>query len=120
MVEYSTIRKDFTKYTIILIVYFLISGFFHSFIFKLYFNFVENPELTPYNLNMIQTIISGISAFFGLGVAIFMIIDIKKKKILEWLIIIITIFYPAIGIVLFILNRVLYEKFLFRIDNESS
>lgn len=103
MVNKYLTRKILIKYSVFIIIYYLITQFLYSFIFKLYFNFFNNPEITSNNITIIQNILSSISFLFGIAVAIFMMFDLKGKRLLEWLVILITIFYTEIGVVLFLI-----------------
>lgn len=118
MVSNYLTRKIFIKYIIFIIISYLITRFSYSLVFKIYYNFSSKPDLTSNEINVIQNILSSISFLFGIVVASFMFFDLKGKKILEWLIIIVTIFYTEIGVVLFLILCVLKKYEIFEIKNQ--
>ena len=117
VIKYLT-RKILIKYSIFIIISYLITHFLYSLVFKIYYNFSSNPDLISNEINVIQNILSSISFLFGIVVALFMFFDLKGKKILEWLIIVISIFYTEIGVVLFLILCVLKEYEIFEIKNQ--
>jgi len=60
-------------------------------------------------VNTIQTIFITITFLLNLILAIFIIIDSKQKKALDWLIVIITFFSAETGIILFAVWQVYKE-----------
>lgn len=117
MVSKYLTRKIFIKYIIFIIISYLITRFSYSLVFKIYFNLSSKPDLTSNEINVIQNILSSISFLFGIVVAIFMMFDLRGKRLLEWLIILITIFYTEIGVVLFLILCVLKDYEIEEIHN---
>jgi len=103
-------KKIFTKYLILITIYLISSHLLFSLGFKIYYNIVENPEDISSNaFNMFDMIISSISALLKIVIAIFLIVDLKRKRLLEWLIVIIAILYPSIGVGFFLLHRFVFN-----------
>lgn len=105
MVKKNIMKKTFTKYLTLLAVYLVLSRLLNSFAFKVYYNFAENPDLTPTIMGQIQLIINGIANLFGFIIALVMFVETKNRKYLEWLIFLMTIFYPSIGVAFFLIYR---------------
>lgn len=95
-------KKIFKKYLILLLVYTVVVRFIGFYGLRLYYTLADNPKLLPTTVQSFQAFVTAIE--FGLKVlfVIFMLVDVKGKKLIDWLIMIITFFNADIGIVLFI------------------
>ena len=96
-------KKVFKKYIILLLVYLVISRVIQPYGLNLYYSSVDNPIGNPNTIELIQSIMTLIGFLINLIFVIFMIIDLKPKKLIDWLIIILSFFSPEIGIILFLL-----------------
>ena len=96
-------KKNFKKYIILLLIYLVIVRFVNPFGLKLYYSIIENPIDDLNSIKIIESVIRLIELIVNLTFVIFMIIDAKSKKLIDWLIIIVTFFNPGIGIILFLL-----------------
>lgn len=95
-------KKVFKKYIILLIIYLVIIRFINPFGLKLYYSIIENPIDNPNSIEIIESLLRLIEFIINLTFVVFMIIDAKSKKLIDWLIIFVTFFNPGIGITLFI------------------
>jgi len=59
--------------------------------------------MTPVTVNTIQAIYSAVTFFVNLLIVILLAIDSKKKKLLDWLILLIAFFSVETGVCLFLL-----------------
>lgn len=95
-------KKIFKKYLILLLVYTVIVRFVGFYGLRLYYTFAENPKLLPATVQSFQAFITAIEFALKVFIVILMWVDVKGKKLMDWLIILLTFFNADIGIVLFI------------------
>jgi hypothetical protein len=95
-------NKIFKKYSILLLVYTVIGRLIGLYGLRLYYTFVDNPKLLPTTVQSFQAFVTAIEFTLQALVVILMLIDMKHRKLIDWLIILITLFNAEIGIVLFI------------------
>jgi len=100
------IKKILTKYVILLLIYIVFVKFLEPYGLRLYYSAIENPIGNPNTIKTIQSFMTLITFIINLVFVIFMIVDSKSKKILDWLIILITFFSPEAGITVFIVWQV--------------
>ena len=111
MVKEKGIERVLTKYVILLLVYIVVVRFIQPYGLKLYYSIAENPMASQDSIHIIQSIMTLISFVINLIFVSFMIIDSKGKKLVDWLIIIITFFSPEAGIPIFIVWQI-YKKMI--------
>jgi len=100
------IKKVLTKYVILLLIYIVIVRFLQPYGLQLYYSTIENPIDNPHTIKTIQSFMALVAFIINLIFVIFMIVDSKAKKLLDWLIIVITFFNPVAGITIFIVWQV--------------
>jgi heme A synthase len=103
------IKKTLTKYVILLLIYTGIVRFLEPYGFRLYYTLSDNPIGNHLTIQTMQSIMTLITFILNIVIVIFMIIDAKSKKLLDWLIMIMTIFSPEIGIVIFLVWQIYKE-----------
>lgn len=105
----AKILKLLTKYSLLLILYILIQRFLYPYGLNLYYTLTSNPDMQVESVNIIQGIISASSFILSLILVIFIIIDSKQKKALDWIIALITFFAVETGIILFLIWQIYKE-----------
>lgn len=95
-------KKLITKYLILLLVYIGLLRFVMPYSLKLYYTVVKEPMGSTKFIDFFDSFIGLITLLINLAFVIFMLIDAKKKSLIDWLIILITLFSPEVGIALFI------------------
>jgi hypothetical protein len=103
------IKKTLLKYITLLLIYIIIVRFIQPYGLKIYYSTIENPIDNPYTIETIQSLITLIGFIINLIFVTFMIVDSKSKKLLDWLIILITLFSPETGITIFIVWQIYSE-----------
>lgn len=103
------IKKILTKYLILLLVYILLIRFVKPYGLQLYYSIHSQPDMMPETVRTISSIFITITFLFNLILAFFIVVDSKQKKVLDWLIVIITFFSAETGIVLFLVWQVYKE-----------
>jgi len=102
-------KKLFKKYSILILIYAIIHYIIQPYGFRIYFSLVAEPKMIKETFNSIQSILVGINYLINFIFATIMLFDTKEKKIINWLIIIITLIKVDIGILLF-LQWNIYKK----------
>jgi len=92
--------KLFKKYVILLLVYEIIIRFVAFYGLRLYYTFADNPKIELATIQVSQAIATSMQLALNVLTAILMLVDLKPKKLAEWLIILITFFNVEIGILL--------------------
>ncbi len=100
------IKKVLLKYVILLLIYIVIVRFLQPYGLKIYYSTIENPIDNPNTIQTIQSIMTLITFIINLIFVVFMAIDSKSKKLLDWMIILITFFSPESGITIFIVWQI--------------
>lgn len=100
------IKKILTKYVILLLVYIVIVRFIEPYGLQIYYSTIDNPIDNANTIQTIQSFMTFITFIINLIFVIFMIVDSKAKKLLDWLIIVITFFSPEAGITIFIVWQI--------------
>ena len=95
------IRKILTKYSILLLIYIALIRFVKPYGLQLYYTLHSQPDMMVQSINTIQSVFITITFLLNLILAIFIIVDSKQKKTIDWLIVIITFFSAETGIVFF-------------------
>jgi len=103
------IKKLFTKYALLLLIYILIVRFIEPYGLRLYYSLSDDPMSNPQTIDTIQSVLTLINFIINLIFVVFMIIDSKSKKVLEWLIILVTFFSPEAGITIFLVWQIYKE-----------
>jgi NADH:ubiquinone oxidoreductase subunit K len=103
------IQKLLTKYAIFLLVYIAIVRFLQPYGINLYYTLRPDPESYIATAKTMQAVLSVANLFLNLIFVVFIIIDSKNKKAIDWLIAIITLFTAETGIILFLLWQVYKE-----------
>lgn len=104
------IKNILTKYSIVLLVYIVLIRFAKPYGLQLYYTLHSQPELIAQNVRVIQSAFITITFLLNLILAIFIVVDSKQKRGLDWLIATITFFSAETGIVLFLIWQV-YKEF---------
>jgi hypothetical protein len=94
--------KIFRKYLALLLIYTVTTRVIGYYGLRLYYTFSDKPKMLPGTVQSFQSIMTAIELIFNLIIVILIITDIKGKKLIDWLVIILTLFTADIGIVLFI------------------
>jgi hypothetical protein len=94
--------KMFKKYIALLLIYTVTTRLIGYYGLRLYFTFADNPKMLPGTVQSFQSIMTALEFFFNLVIVVLMIVDVKAKKLTDWLIILLTLFTADIGIALFI------------------
>ncbi|NOS92440.1 MAG: hypothetical protein HOP30_10995 [Cyclobacteriaceae bacterium] len=95
-------KKIVTKYLIYLLVYVVVVQFIELYWLRLYYTFADNPKLAPTTMATFQAYITILQFVLKVFIVILMWVDVKGAKLIDWLIMAITLFAADIGIVLFI------------------
>lgn len=103
------IKKILTKYSLLLLIYIALIRFVKPYGLQLYYTLHSQPDMMAETINTIQSIFITITFLLNLILVIFIIIDSKQKKALDWLIMLITFFSAETGIVLFALWQIYKE-----------
>jgi hypothetical protein len=103
------IKKILLKYVVLLLIYIVIVRFLQPYGLRIYYSTIENPIDNPNTVQNIQSIMTLMTFIINLIFAVFMTIDSKSKKLLDWLIILITFFSPESGITIFIVWQIYKE-----------
>ncbi len=103
------IKKILTKYSILLLIYIVLIRFIKPYGFQLYYTLYIQPDMIAESVRMIQSAFITVTFILNLILAINIIIDSKQKKILDWLIVIITFFSAETGVLLFIIWQIYKE-----------
>lgn len=103
------IKKVLLKYVVLLLIYIVIVRFLQPYGLKIYYSTIENPIDNPNTIQTIQSIMTLITFIINLIFVVFMAIDSKSKKLLDWIIILITFFSPESGITIFIVWQIYKE-----------
>lgn len=103
------IKKLLTKYSILLLIYIGLIRFAKPYGLQLYYTFHSQPDMMPEDVRMIQSAFITITFLLNLVLAIFILIDSKQKKTIDWLIVIITFFSAETGIALFVIWQIYKE-----------
>jgi len=113
------INKLLIKYLILLMVYVVLVRFIEPYAMRLYFSFSESPHLKPETFQTFQSLMTGITFLINLIFMVYMIIDSKDKIIIDWLIILITLFSPDAGIAIFIVWQI-YKELIKKYEAQHS
>ncbi len=97
------ISKLFLKYSVFLLVLVIIERFVEPYAMRFYFSLHKSPNLLPDTVQQFQSIVMIAGFILNLVITIFMIIDSKNKKGIDWIIFIITFFYAEVGVPLFLI-----------------
>ena len=100
------------KYSIFMLVLVIIERFVQPYAMKMYFSFNNNPDLMPDTIQQFQSIVMTFNFLLNLVITIFMIIDSKNKKGIDWILFIITFFSAEIGIPLFLIWQIYKEMMI--------
>ncbi len=95
------IKKILTRYSILLLIYIALIRFVKPYGLQLYYTLHSQPDMLVETINTIQSVFISITFLLNFILAIFIIVDSKQKKALDWLIVIITFFSAETGIILF-------------------
>ncbi len=103
------IQKLLTKYSILLLVYIALVRFAQPYGLKLYYSIYSNPEMMAETVNTIQSIFTTVTFLINLIFVVFILVDSKQKKVVDWLIVVITLFSAETGIALFLIWQIYKE-----------
>ena len=95
-------KKVFKKYVIFLAIYAVTIRLIGYYGLRFYYTFADNPKILPTTVQSLQSVLTAVEFTFNLFIMIMMAVDLKEKRLTDWLIILITFFNADIGIVLFI------------------
>ena len=95
------LKKAMSKYLIILLVYVLIIRFVQPYGLRLYYTLSNDPDMMVTTHEIVQAIYALITFSLNLIIVILMAIDAKRKKAIDWLILVITFFSVETGICMF-------------------
>ena len=113
------IKRILTKYVILLLVYIVIVRFIEPYGLQIYYSTFENPIDNPNTIQTIQSFMTLVSFIINLIFVIFMVVDSKAKKLLDWLIIVITFFSPEAGITIFIVWQI-FKQMMIKYEAQQS
>lgn len=100
------IKRLITKYSVLLIIYIVLFRFIQPYGLRLYYSIYSNPDMVTETVNTIQSIFTALTFLINLIFVIFILLDAKQKKVVDWLIAIITFFSVETGIVLFLIWQI--------------
>jgi len=103
------IKKLLTKYSILLLIYIGLVRFVKPYGLQLYYSLHSQPDMMPEDIGTIQSAFITITFLLNLILSIFIIVDSKQKKTIDWLIVIITFFSAETGIALFLIWQIYKE-----------
>ena len=103
------IKKLIIKYLILFVAYIIIVRFLEPYGMRLYYSVNSDPNLMPTTVEYIQSVLVAINFLISLTIVIFMIFDSKGKRLIDWLIFLITFFSPEPGLSIFIIWQVYKE-----------
>jgi len=108
MVNYNimNIKNLLTKYSILLLIYIALIHFAKPYGLQLYYTLQSQPDLTVGCVKTIQSVFITITFLLNLILAIFITLDSKQKKAIDWLIIVITFLSAETGIALFLIWQI--------------
>ena len=95
-------NKRIVKYLILLLAYIVVVRFVEPYAIKFYFIGVGIPDATAKSVVAFQAMVTSFELLINLILAVFLIVDTKNKRIIDWLIIVITFFSPESGISIYI------------------
>lgn len=104
-------KKLLIKYSIFILVYALFRNILQPYGMRLYYSMHPEPELVTMTVQTIQSMLTATTFLVNLILVIFVIIDSKQKKALDWIIAVIVFFEPTTGLVLFLVWQ-LYKEYL--------
>ncbi len=84
------IKKLLTKYSILLLIYIGLIRFAKPYGLQLYYTLHSQPDMMAEDVRIIQSAFITITFLLNLILSIFIIVDSKQKKTIDWLIVIIT------------------------------
>lgn len=102
-------KRILTKYSILLLIYIALIRFVKPYGLQLYYTLHSQPDMIAESVNTIQSVFITITFLLNLILSIFIIVDSKQKKALDWLIVIITFFSAETGIILFAIWQIYKE-----------
>jgi len=108
-IKIMNIKRLITKYSILLIIYIVLVRFIQPFGLRLYYSVYSNPDMATETVNTIQSIFTSVTFLLNLIFVIFILVDAKQKRAVDWLIAIITFFSAETGIVLFLIWQIYKE-----------
>ncbi|MCE2997536.1 MAG: hypothetical protein LW863_18210 [Flammeovirgaceae bacterium] len=85
-------KKVFKKYVIFLAIYAVTIRLIGYYGLRLYYTFAENPKILPTTVQSLQSVLTAVEFTFNLFIMIMMAVDLKEKRLTDWLIILITFF----------------------------
>jgi hypothetical protein len=94
--------KMFKKYLVLLVIYTVTTRLITYYGLRIYYTLADNPKMLPGTVQSFQSIMTALEFVFSLVIVILMTVDIKAKKLTDWLIILLTLFRADIGIPLFL------------------
>lgn len=94
--------KMFKKYLVLLVIYTVTTRLIAYYGLRIYYTLAESPKMVPGTVQSFQAIMAALEFFFSLVIVILMTVDLKAKKLIDWLIILLTLFRADIGITLFL------------------
>ena len=100
------IKRLLTKYSILLIIYIVLVRFIQPYGLRLYYSIYSNPGMATETVNTIQSIFTAVTFLINLIFVIFILVDTKQKKAIDWFVAIITFFSAETGIVLFLIWQI--------------
>ena len=103
------IKKLLTKYSILVLIYIVLIRFAQPYGLQLYYTFHSQPDMIPKDVRMIQSAFITITFLSNLILAIFILVDSRQKKFLDWLFVVITFFSAETGIALFLIWQIYKE-----------
>lgn len=112
------IKKTLLKYVILLLIYTVIVRFLQPYSLEIYYTIIDDPIDNQNTIQTIQSIMALVTFIINIVFVIIMVIDSKSKEILDWLIILITLFSPGIGITIFIVWQI-YKELILKYESQQ-
>lgn len=103
------IKKLLSKYSILLLIYIGLIRFVKPYGLQLYYSLHSQPDMMPEDIRTIQSAFLTTTFLLNLILSIFIIVDSKQKRTIDWLIVIITFFSAETGIALFLIWQIYKE-----------
>lgn len=96
-------KQIIKKYIILILIYVIFRYLIEPYGFRIYYSVFSEPQMIKETFNTVQSILFLITYLINLVFVIIMFIDSKEKKLIEWLILLITLIRVDIGILLFLM-----------------
>lgn len=99
-------KKVVLKYSILIFIHIILFQIIEPYGLNLFLSISSRGEYNPSLVEQFRYISTGANFLINILFVLFMIIDLKKKKSIEWIIIAITLFNALTGLLLIIVWKI--------------